>query len=78
VSEFQGEVTLVQDVVTEADYLATVGRALLAAPPHSVEERGLGEVYEHACQRLDVDGDELLERMSAVAPVIRAAEVFDG
>lgn len=66
------------DVVSDADYLSTVGRAFLAAPPHSEEERALGEAYEHACQRLEVNGDDLLNRMIEVAPVVRESEVFGG
>lgn len=66
------------DVVSEADYLSSVGRALLAAPPHSPEERSLGDAFEQVCQRLEIDGDALLERMIEIAPVVSERETFGG
>jgi hypothetical protein len=66
----------VQDVVTPADYLSTVARAYLAAPPSTPEERLLDQALDNVCARLNVDRDRLLRRIIDTAPVVRAEEVF--
>lgn len=64
----------IPDIVSDADYLQTVARAYLAAPPHSDEEVLLNDVLVFACLRLRVSRDELLERITATSPVVRAGE----
>ena len=62
-------------VVSDADYLATVAKAYLAAPPLSIEEVELGSVLSSACERLGVDRDDLLRRIIDQAYVEREAEI---
>lgn len=61
--------------MSPADWIATIARAYLAAPEGSTEETLLEGALDRACERADVDMDDLLDRMIAVAPV--ATVVFE-
>jgi hypothetical protein len=61
--------------VSPADWIATIARAYLAAPEGSTEENLLIEALYHACERVGVDRDALIDRMVKVAPVPEV--VFD-
>lgn len=55
--------------MSPAEYLSTIGRAYLAAPPLTIDEYLLEQALHVACKRYGVEPESLLERMVAVAPV---------
>jgi hypothetical protein len=57
--------------VDNADYIATVARAYLGAPPETSEEHCLSVALTIACTRLGLDRETLLEWMVRTAPVVR-------